>query len=101
MSSLRSRSGGIVTGNTDSRKYRSSRNCRAATACRSIRLVAATMRTSTGIERVAAEPLDALGLDRAQHLGLQRQRHLADLVEEDGAALRHLELADLALRRRR
>ena len=48
---------------------------------------------------VAAEPLDALGLDGAQHLGLQRQRHLADLVEEDGAALRHLELADLALRR--
>ena len=33
MSSGRSRSGGTVIGNTDSRKYRSSRNCRAATAC--------------------------------------------------------------------
>ena len=30
-------------------------------------------------------------LQRAQELGLDRERHLADLVEEDGAAARPLE----------
>ena len=34
-----------------------------------------------------------LGFERAQDLGLHDQRHLADLVEEEGAAVRHLELA--------
>ena len=46
-SSARSRSGGIWIGNTDSRKYRSSRNWRSATRCFRLRLVAATTRTST------------------------------------------------------
>ncbi len=49
------------------------------------------------MDAAAAQPFDALGLDRAQHLGLHRERHLANLVEEDGAAVRHLELAQLAL----
>src|ERR1035437_787246 len=47
MSSGRSRSGGIVIGNTDKRKYRSPRYCRAATAAFRFRFVAATTRTST------------------------------------------------------
>ena len=36
-------------------------------------------------------------LQDVQELGLQRQGHLADLVEEDGAAVGELELAELAL----
>jgi hypothetical protein len=35
-----------------------------------------------------------LFLQQAQHLGLQGQRHVADLVEEKGAAIDLLELAD-------
>ena len=93
MSPGRSRSGGIVIGNTDSRKYRSSRNCRAATAAFRLRLVAATTRTSTCSERRAADALEPLLFERAQNLGLQRQRQVADLVEEQRAAVRQLELA--------
>ena len=52
MSSVRSRSGGIVIGNTERRKYRSSRYWRAATAAFRLRLVAATTRTSTCRETV-------------------------------------------------
>src|SRR5690606_14391805 len=37
-------------------------------------------------------------LECAQELDLQRGRHLADLVEEEGAAVRRLELADAGLR---
>ena len=43
----------------------------------------------------AAEPLDALLLEDAQQFGLHVQRQLADLVEEDRGAVRHLEPADL------
>ena len=46
-----------------------------------------------------AEPLEAPLLERAQHLRLQAQRQVADLVQEQGAPVRHLELADLAARR--
>ena len=49
--------------------------------------------------RRAADPLEALLFERAQNLGLQRQRQIADLVEEQRAAMRHLELAELARRR--
>ena len=97
MSSLRSRSGGTVIGNTDSRKYRSSRNCRAATACLRCRLVAATTRTSILDLDVAAEPIERARFERAQDLALQRQRQLADFVEKQRAAVGELELAELAL----
>ena len=98
MSSARSRSGGIVIGNTDSRKYRSSRYWRAATAAFRLRFVAATTRTSTCSGVGAADALEALLFERAQDLGLQRQRQIADLVEEQRAAVRQLELARLARR---
>jgi hypothetical protein len=78
MSPGRSRSGGIKIGNTDSRKYKSSRNCRAATAAFRLRLVAATTRTSTCFQH-------------AQDLRLERQRQLADLVEKQGSPMGELE----------
>ena len=50
-------------------------------------MVAATTRTSNGELGVAADRPHAPLLQRAQQLGLQRQRHLADLVEEQRAAV--------------
>ena len=38
-----------------------------------------------------------MGLDRAQQLGLQAQRQLADLVEEQGAAVGRAEVAERVL----
>ncbi len=46
---------------------------------------------------VGAERLDLLFLQHAQQLGLQRQRQVADFVEEQRAAVGHLELADAPL----
>jgi len=43
-------------------------------------------------------PLEPLQLERAQDLGLQPWRQVTNLVEEQRAAVRHLELAQLALR---
>ena len=57
------------------------------------RLVAATTRTSTLMRLVAADALDLALLQDAQQLGLHGQRHVADLVEEERAAARALELA--------
>jgi hypothetical protein len=45
---------------------------------------------------VATHRLEAPFLEYAQHLGLGLRRHVADLVEEDRAAVRRLELADAA-----
>ena len=47
--------------------------------------------------RVAADAREHPVLEHVQQLGLERRAHLADLVEQDGAALRQLELALLAL----
>ena len=44
----------------------------------------------------AADALEGLVLQHAQQLGLHRQRHVADLVEEQRAAAALLELADPA-----
>ncbi len=46
-----------------------------------------------------ADPLDHPLLEEAQQLDLQRQRNVADLVEEQGAALGQLDLADVRLDR--
>ena len=46
-----------------------------------------------------ADPLDHPLLEEAQQLDLQRQRNVADLVEEQGAALGELDLADVRLDR--
>ena len=56
--------------------------------------MAATTRTSMRVGR-AAEPLDLPFLEHPQQLGLQLQRQLADLVEEDGPAVGQLEAAGL------
>ena len=52
------------------------------------------MRTSTLDGLVAAHPLERAGLQHPQDFGLRRRRHVADLVQEDGAAMALLELAD-------
>ncbi|SVJ77443.1 Uncharacterized protein conserved in bacteria [Klebsiella pneumoniae] len=44
-----------------------------------------------------ADPLDLLFLEKAQQVGLQLQRQVADLVEEQGAAVGRLDPPDLAL----
>ena len=49
----------------------------------------------------AADAADLALLERAQQLGLQLERQLADLVEEERAAVRLLEAADAPRLRRR
>ena len=46
----------------------------------------------------AADALESLLFERAENLGLQRKRQIADFIEEQRAAVRHLELARLAVR---
>jgi hypothetical protein len=46
---------------------------------------------------VTAEPGELAVLQDMEQLGLQRGRHLADFVEEDGAVVGELELARLGL----
>src|SRR3977135_3751912 len=101
MSSTRSRNGGMWIGRTFRRNSRSSRNwpCREALA-RSL-LVDAITRTSTGTRchpprvhgdrLLAAEPLDHARLEHAQQLRLGFGPQVADLVEEQRAAVRELE----------
>ena len=51
-----------------------------------------------GADRLATtDPRELALLEHAQELGLERERHVADLVEEEGATGRGLELADAAL----
>ncbi|MDT4788423.1 hypothetical protein FQZ97_208050 [compost metagenome] len=45
----------------------------------------------------AAQPLDAAGFQEAKQAGLAFDRHVADFIEEQGAALCHLDAAGLAL----
>jgi hypothetical protein len=52
------------------------------------------MSTLTGL--VAADAVDLALLDGAQQLGLQAGVHLADFVQQQGAAVGFLELADAA-----
>ena len=61
-------------------------------------MVAATTRTSTLTGRGAADARELALLEHAQELGLHRQRQLADLVEEQRAAVGGLEQADLRSR---
>ncbi len=66
-------------------------SCPRAPAASRSRLVAATTRTSTFDGAAGAHALDLPALQGAQQLGLQVQRQLADLVEEEGAAVGLLE----------
>ena len=52
-------------------------------------------RTSTIIGPLAANALQLAFLQHAQQLRLHRQRHVADLVEEQRPAVRLLELAEM------
>jgi hypothetical protein len=56
--------------------------------------VAQTTRTSTGISPRPAQSFDHALLQKAQQLGLQRHRQVADLVEEQGAFAGVFDLAD-------
>jgi len=56
---------------------------------------------STWIARMPPTGVTLAFLQHAQQPGLQRQRHVADLVQEQGAAMRLLHLADRALARAR
>ena len=53
------------------------------------------------VRAIAADALDLALLEHAQQLGLQRDVELADLVEEDRAAVGLLEAADVLRRPRR
>ena len=80
--------------NTFSRKYRSLRNRPSATICSRSR-VGGRDHPHVGLDRlVAADPLEPLLLEHPQDLRLGQRRHVADLVEEEGAAVALLELAD-------
>ncbi len=57
------------------------------------------MRTSTLHRLVVAHALQLAALHKAQQLGLQRQRHLADLVEKQCAPVGGLDAAHAALHR--
>ncbi len=61
------------------------------------RCVAATMRTSTFSARLPPTRGDLVALQHAQQLGLQLERHVADLVEEERAARRLAEASRAAL----
>ena len=61
--------------------------------------MAATTRTSTRMSADAADAPEGLLLEEPQQLGLQRRRHLADLVEKHRAAVGLLEQAALLLPR--
>ena len=65
------------------------------------RLVAEMTRTDDADRLLAAEPLHLAVLQHAQQLGLRRLVQVADLVEEDAAAVGQLELAAPHRRRRR
>jgi hypothetical protein len=81
---------------TLSRKNRSSRNVPARSPLEV--LVGGGDHAHVHLDRPRrAEPLDLALLEHAQHLGLRLQAHVADLVEEDRAAVGLLELADLLL----
>ena len=54
-------------------------------------MVAATTRTSTARVFGAADAADLPALEDAEELGLQREGQLADLVEEERAAVGALE----------
>jgi hypothetical protein len=55
------------------------------------------IRTSTWTLSACADRLDLALLQRAQQLHLRRQRQLADLIQEQGAAIGFRELADMAV----
>ncbi len=93
MSSRRSRSGGSEIPATLSRKKRSRRNFPSSTMRARSRFVAATIADVDLAGPLAADAADLALLQHAQQLALHAGRHLADLVEEQRAAVGDLEQA--------
>ena len=92
----RARSGGISISTTRRRKYRSLRNWPAADHRGEIAVRRGDEAHVGGQRLAAADALELALLHEPQQLALQRQRQLADLVEEQRAAVRRLDLADHA-----
>ncbi len=95
MSSLRSRSGGTRSVIVLMRKYRSSRSLPSRSAVSRSMLVAQMRRKSTCTRRSLPIGRYSRSCSTRKQLRLQVRRHLADLVEQQRAALGHLEEADL------
>ena len=100
MSSRRSASAGTRSGTTVRRWNRSSRNGPRAISRSRSRAVEETTRTSTFTWSVPPTRWKRLVDEHAQDLVLRLARHVGDLVEVERAAVRLLERADLARRRR-
>ena len=96
MSPRRRRSGGISTGKTERRKKRSSRNCLLGDRLAQVAVRGRHHPHVDGQRLHAPDALELPLLDEAQDLALERQRQVADLVEEERAVVGHLGLADLA-----
>src|SRR5882724_522366 len=91
ISSRRSLSGGTRMPTTLVRRWRSSGNASAAIARTSL-VVVARRRTSAPIS--SGQPAEELTvLENSEDPRLQGPRKIVDVVEEEGAAVRHLELA--------
>ena len=96
MSPGRSRSGGTRSDTTFRRKYRSSRKVPRRTSAEQVAVGGGQDAHVHLDRRCAAQPVDLALLQRAQQLGLQAHVHLADLVQQQGAAAGGLEFADAA-----
>src|ERR1039457_5837883 len=97
MASLRSRHGGHTMVIRFSRSYRSSREGAWCTGFVRSALVAARMRTSTRTGSVAPSGMNSFSWMTRRLLGLHVGRDGADLVEENGSAVGHLEIALLGV----
>ena len=95
MSSRRSRSGGSSTWTTVSRKYEILAERAAVDLFAQVAVGRRDHADVDLVRAVAADALDLALLEHAQQLGLQRDVELADLVEEDRAAVGLLEAADV------
>ena len=99
MSSTRSRRLGERIGNTLRRKKRSSRNVPRSTSFAEV-LVRRGEHAHVDVHHVlAADARDLAALQGAEHLRLRHEVHVADLVEEERAAVRLLEEPALLLLR--
>ena len=101
MSSRRSRSGGTAIRTTSSRYSRSRRKRPRATSRAQIAVGGGDDADVDAARDVLADAAQLPFLNDAQQLGLRARRQLADLVEEQRAAVRLLEDARRARRPRR
>ena len=94
MSSRRSRSGGTSSTTTFNRKYRVLAEVAVGDFLLEVPVGRRDDPAVGGQQGVTAHAAELSLLQHAQQLRLQRQRHVGDLVEEQGAAGGLLELAD-------